>query len=126
MLNKKDVLYNAFVLLFLCGNIIITFTVIYICLDILGLGKIVEHHPTTIYTTVWMDDLIRTLYFSAITLFSVGYGDVTPFEWSRMVAIIESTVGYILPAVITAQYLRLFSPRMEKWFKMGNEDKKKK
>ncbi|GGH88955.1 potassium channel LctB [Pullulanibacillus pueri] len=125
MLNKKEIFYNAIALLMLCGNIIISFTFIYIILEVLGLGQIVEHHPTPLYNSAWLNIFTRTLYFSAITLFSVGYGDITPFEWSRMVAIIEATVGYILPAVITVQYLRLAPPRIEKFFKKDPKDIKK-
>jgi potassium channel LctB len=55
----------------------------------------------------WTDIVIKSLYFSVITLFSVGYGDVTPFGWSRAVAIIQAMFGYILPAVVVIQYMYL-------------------
>ncbi|MFP3441162.1 potassium channel family protein, partial [Pantoea sp. SIMBA_133] len=38
------------------------------------------------------------LYFSAVTLLSVGYGDVTPIGIGRWIAIIEALIGYLMPA----------------------------
>ncbi|TCP28806.1 ion channel [Scopulibacillus darangshiensis] len=115
----------------MCSNIIITFTIVYMVLDFFDLGRIVEHHTAVSYIPMWIDNFTRTLYFSAITLLSVGYGDITPFGWSRGVAILEATIGYILPAAITVQYLRLFPSPLENWFRNkydhknnGPDDKK--
>lgn len=126
MMRRAELFLRSLALLMLCGNIIVCFTVIYILLDILDLGRIVEHH-TVLFNSgpAWFEQLARTLYFSAITLFSVGYGDITPFGWSRVVAIFEATVGYILPAVITVQYLR-FLPAPFGWMKGGRNDRNKK
>jgi potassium channel LctB len=38
------------------------------------------------------------MYFSAITLLSVGYGDITPIGVGRWIAIVEALVGYTMPA----------------------------
>ena len=38
------------------------------------------------------------LYFSAVTLLSVGYGDLTPIGVGRWIAIIEALIGYLMPA----------------------------
>ncbi|WLD93991.1 potassium channel family protein [Alkalihalobacillus sp. AL-G] len=37
-------------------------------------------------------------YFSAVTLLSVGYGDITPVGIGRWISIFEALVGYLLPA----------------------------
>lgn len=90
------------------ANVVITFALIYILLDISGLGPIVDHYyNVTLEDGHWMDLITRSLYFSVITLFSVGYGDVTPFGWSRMVAIFQAMLGYILPAVLVIQYMKV-------------------
>lgn len=124
--SKKIILYQTAAMLILCGNIILGFTIIYLTLDLLDLGKITEHHGQS-QRPYWFDQLSRTIYFSAITLFSVGYGDITPYHWSRMVAVIEATIGYVLPAVITVQYLKLFPYSVERWFKnrKGHDSDKK-
>ncbi|MFC7394596.1 ion channel [Scopulibacillus cellulosilyticus] len=127
-MNRHGLIYNSLALFILCVNIIGTFTVIYLILDVLNLGQIVEHHTAITDMPYWVDKGTRTLYFSAITLLSVGYGDITPFGWSRGVAILEAAIGYILPAVITVQYLRLFPTPIEKWLKskQSKDDKKEK
>lgn len=38
------------------------------------------------------------IYFSAVTLFSLGYGDVVPIGVGRWLAILEALIGYLLPA----------------------------
>ncbi|GAA3331597.1 hypothetical protein GCM10020331_088830 [Ectobacillus funiculus] len=43
------------------------------------------------------------MYFSAITLLSVGYGDITPVGIGRWIAIIEALVGYTMPAAFVAR-----------------------
>ncbi|MFB1052127.1 ion channel [Paraliobacillus sp. JSM ZJ581] len=40
----------------------------------------------------------HAFYFSGVTLMTVGYGDITPIGWGRMIALIEALIGYILPA----------------------------
>lgn len=106
--HERGMLYNSLALFMTCINIIITFTVIYLLLDFFQLGVIIDHHEAISPLPYWIDHFTRTLYFSAITLLSVGYGDITPFGWSRGAAIVEASIGYILPAVITVQYMRLF------------------
>ncbi|MBM7647041.1 potassium channel LctB [Scopulibacillus daqui] len=116
-MDRHGLFYHSLALFILCINIIVTFTVIYLILDVLNLGQIVEHHTAITDMPYWVDKGTRALYFSAITLLSVGYGDITPFGWSRGIAILEAAIGYILPAVITVQYLRLLPFPIEKWFK---------
>ncbi|RLQ92427.1 two pore domain potassium channel family protein [Falsibacillus albus] len=42
--------------------------------------------------------LCTSFYFSAMTLFSVGYGDVVPIAAGRLLAGIEALIGYTIPA----------------------------
>lgn len=42
--------------------------------------------------------LKTSFYFSAMTLFSVGYGDISPIGIGRMIAIVQAFIGYTLPA----------------------------
>lgn len=127
-MKRTSIIYQSLALLMLCTNIIVFFTFIYLFLEAVNIGKIVEHQGAPQLGIYWIDQLTRTLYFSAITLFSVGYGDITPVGWSRLVAIIEATVGYILPAVITVQYLSFFPTTINRFIKNTsfnkNENKK--
>jgi potassium channel LctB len=51
----------------------------------------------------YFDKLVTSLYFSAVTLFSVGYGDIVPIGFGRFLAVFEALIGYILPAVFLAR-----------------------
>lgn len=129
MKHRAILLYNALALLTLCGNIIAIFTVIYLLLDYWGIGGIIDQRGFSLLGMPWFDQIGRTVYFSSITLFSVGYGDLIPVGWSRLIAILEATVGYILPAVITVQYLGLMRSPINRWLNEGRseedeEDKK--
>lgn len=44
------------------------------------------------------EQLKTSFYFSAMTMFSVGYGDISPIGIGRMIAVVQAFVGYTLPA----------------------------
>jgi len=50
------------------------------------------------------------LYFSMITLTTVGYGDITPVATSaRSLAMLEALTGQLYPAIIIARLVSLQS-----------------
>jgi uncharacterized membrane protein len=50
------------------------------------------------------------LYFSFVTLATVGYGDILPTsETARMLAMIEAVVGQFYVAVIVAVFVGMYS-----------------
>lgn len=51
-----------------------------------------------------LGSLIHSMYFSGVTLLTIGYGDITPIGIGRLIALVEALIGYILP---TAFVLRL-------------------
>lgn len=51
----------------------------------------------------YFENLFACLYFSAVTLFSVGYGDITPVSIGRWIAVIEALIGYMLPTAVVAK-----------------------
>lgn len=114
----NHLIYRFISFLVICSNVILFFTVIYIILDLLGLGQLIEHHPDNFFHSLWFNKISRAIYFSAITLLSVGYGDITPYGISRVIAVIEALFGYILPAVITVEYLRMFPQTIDSWLKI--------
>lgn len=44
----------------------------------------------------------EAVYFSAITTFTIGYGDITPLGWCKWVAVIEGFCGYLAPTLCVA------------------------
>lgn len=50
----------------------------------------------------------RFLYYSFTTLTTLGYGDITPIHpYARSLAVLESLVGVIYPAVLIARLVSL-------------------
>lgn len=103
--TRKKMRSHFIYLVLLYTNVVITFGLVYAIFDLLNIGPIVDHYSTVEHQDSLYDRLTTSLYFSIITLFSVGYGDVTPFGLSRAVAMIQAMLGYILPAVIVIQYM---------------------
>lgn len=54
--------------------------------------------------------LIHSGYFSGVTMLTIGYGDITPIGYGRLIALIEALIGYILP---TAFVLRLVQNKQD-------------
>lgn len=107
---RTVIIYNILFLCFLFFSIALVFSFIYMLLDFLNIGHIIDHYSSSIHQQQLMDLFTRSLYFSFITLFSVGYGDMTPFGFSKGVAIVEATIGYVLPIAIVVRYI-LFTPK---------------
>lgn len=54
------------------------------------------------------DDISDWLYFSFVTLTTLGYGDITPIARSaRAIAMLEALVGQLYPAIIIARFVSL-------------------
>ena len=57
-----------------------------------------------------MMDGFNALYFSFVTLSTIGYGDITPLApVTRMLAIVEATVGMFYMTVLVARLVALYS-----------------
>ncbi|MGG0237825.1 ion channel [Bacillus rhizoplanae] len=88
-------LYNLISLFLIYTTVLIAFALSYVVLEESGFlileedGKAVTSHSFAL--------LEVCLYFSAITLLSVGYGDITPIGIGRWIAIVEALIGYTMP-----------------------------
>lgn len=51
----------------------------------------------------FFDRLETVLYFSAVTLFSVGYGEIAPVGIGRIIAVFEALIGYTIPVAFVAR-----------------------
>jgi len=54
----------------------------------------------------FLDRLAHSIYFSGVTLMTVGYGDITPVGIGRVLALGEALIGYILPAAFFVQLMQ--------------------
>jgi potassium channel LctB len=96
LVSVENFLYLAFVYM----TILIGFGLIYILLETKGHEVLVEQYP--ISSESFIERLGTYIYFSAVTLFSVGYGDIAPIGVGRIIAMIEALIGYTIPAAFVA------------------------
>jgi voltage-gated potassium channel Kch len=56
-------------------------------------------------------DALISMYFSVVTLTTVGYGDFVPLDkFGRLAAAWEALIGYVLMAVLVAALVSAFKP----------------
>ncbi|WP_428909520.1 ion channel [Niallia sp. Krafla_26] len=97
IVSLENFLYLAFVYI----TILIGFGLIYILLETKGYEVMVEAYPLP--DDSFFDRFVTYIYFSAVTLFSVGYGDIAPIGIGRIIAMIEALIGYTIPAAFVAK-----------------------
>ncbi|CEH28519.1 potassium channel family protein [Aneurinibacillus migulanus] len=107
--------HNFLVLFLLYMNLVLSFGLIYCLIEWSGWGFILDHYASYAHQQQWHDRITRSFYFSAITLLSVGYGDLSPFGLARGVAILEAMIGYVLPAALVIRYFTLPGPEGRKF-----------
>ncbi len=102
-------------------HIFYTLILIY-CIVIIGFGLIyflLSFYELTIVDGIkhskdnLMNHLFTCIYFSGVTILTIGYGDVTPIGIGRFVAIIQALIGFILPTsfVLKLVYLNFEQKR---------------
>jgi len=84
--------------------VIIGFGIIYFMLSLYGevLIETGQIYPISIGTS-----LFRSIYFSAVTMLTIGYGDIVPIEAARLIAIIQALLGYLLPTTFVLKLVQL-------------------
>ncbi|WP_419157789.1 ion channel [Rossellomorea sp. BNER] len=81
--------------------IMIGFGLLYVLLELEGVPILIENGE--VFTGDFFDYLFTGIYFSGITLFSVGYGDLSPVGFGRGIALVESWLGYTIPAAFVVK-----------------------
>ena len=103
--SKSLISINNYILLFLIyGTVLIGFSAVYFILERGPHPILIEHSIPIEGTNYHIMGLC--LYFSAITLLSVGYGDIVPVGIGRWVAMIEALIGYTMPAAFVLQVFK--------------------
>lgn len=102
---------------------ILAFSSIYLGLYLLDVGEIIFHRVRDpinidggspfIAALLYLGDII---YFSAMTMLTVGYGDMTPAGMAKIFAIIQALIGYLIPVgfVLSGLYIVLDTAKMDK------------
>ena len=88
-------LYNLATLFLIYTTVLIAFGLSYVVLEEMGFAVLKEDGESLNAHSFQLVEIC--LYFSAITLLSVGYGDISPIGIGRWIAIGEALIGYTLP-----------------------------
>lgn len=97
-LQEKYISWESFVyLLFIYSTILLGFGLIYFLFLQNGYEVFLENGQIVTSKGIF-NSLQTSIYFSGITLFSIGYGDVSPLGIGRVIAIVEGLIGYTIPA----------------------------
>lgn len=94
--GKRISVRNFLILLLVYITVAMGFGCIYISLELMGYTVLSEGDMRVGGT--FANLLEDAMYFSAVTILSVGYGDITPLGIGRWIAMIEAFFGYLLPA----------------------------
>ncbi|MBS4197647.1 two pore domain potassium channel family protein [Bacillus sp. FJAT-49870] len=109
----KQVSFENFVFLGCTYAVImIGFGLLFLLLELKGMPIIID----TIVTQEkeWNERLTTSLYLSAITLFSVGFGDVVPVGVGRLLVMLEALLGYTIPAAFVVRSFIEYEPQRRK------------
>lgn len=101
-IKGKQVSFENFVTLALIyATVMAGFGLLYYLLDLKGIWVLsdVSMRPSTSS----YERMSTSMYFSAITLFSVGYGDIAPVGVGRAIAVLEALIGYTIPAAFVTR-----------------------
>ena len=79
-------------------TVIIGYGLIYMLFELKGISLLKEMNHESLYNM-----FETSFYFSAMTLFSVGNGDVIPIGLGRIITVTEALIGYTLPAAFVAR-----------------------
>ena len=88
-------LYNLATLFLIYTTVLIAFGLSYVVLEEMGFAVLKEDGESLNAHSFQLVEIC--LYFSAVTLLSVGYGDISPIGIGRWIAIGEALIGYTLP-----------------------------
>jgi hypothetical protein len=89
------VLISVLVFWFIFGSV-------YFAIDLSGLGHTVSSVSNPDDLTV----LVQSYYHSAITFFTIGYGDVFPVGLSRLISGLEGFMGVFMMSYFTVAFVR--------------------
>ncbi len=102
-LKEKWVSFENFMYLFFVYiTIMIGFGLIYTLFQLNGM-RVYNDGQLLAGPLNFFDTLLTGVYFSGVTLFSVGFGDLIPVGAGRVIVVIEALIGYTIPAAFVAR-----------------------
>ncbi len=99
--NQSISLENVILHLLIYITVLMGFGLLYMVLDVTGHPVLIENGQ--VLQGNYFEKIASSMYFSAITLLSVGYGDITPIGIGRWLAIVEALLGYTIPVAFVVR-----------------------
>jgi hypothetical protein len=106
--------YTMLNFLLLYVNVFITFAVIYLFLDISGLGPIMSHISVDKQPALFIEKWHTSLHLSLHALFYDDLSGIIASGWSKWVTFVQGTVGFLLPAFFMLKFLPTGLDRMDR------------
>ncbi len=108
MKNYQDVrgafskeLFSSFIAIYFI--LMLGFALLYFLLAEAGFSLLIDQ---SLQSGTPTERFFQSVYFSGVTLMTVGYGDVTPIGIGKPIALVEAMIGYLLPAAFLYKLLR--------------------
>lgn len=95
---SKELFYTLLIIYII---VLIGFGLIYFIVS-LNQGILMEHGE--VRKAGILEAMTHSIYFSGVTLLTIGYGDISPVGIGRLIALAQALIGYVLP---TAFVLRI-------------------
>jgi potassium channel LctB len=99
--GKQVSLENFVTLALIYATVMAGFGLLYYLLDLKGMWVLADESMRPSISSY--ERMTTSMYFSAITLFSVGYGDIAPIGYGRIIAVLEALIGYTIPAAFVTR-----------------------
>jgi potassium channel LctB len=118
LMNPKNIfkLIQAYAILILV--IITVFSMLFSAVEFAQMGYITygvcsdKFSPASIISDSQISQ--SYFYFTAVTFFSVGYGDICPMGWAKILAVITAFAGNVISVILIAVILNNYLRHKEK------------
>ncbi|GAA0441124.1 hypothetical protein GCM10008983_17720 [Lentibacillus halophilus] len=104
--NMRDSRFSAevfYTLLIIYLIVIVGFALIYF---VLSMNHVLLVENGELREVSVIGSLVHSVYFSGVTLLTIGYGDIAPVGIGRLIALIQALIGYILPAAFVLKLVQ--------------------
>lgn len=107
----KEVSFENFIFLGVTYVVIMVgFGMLFLMLDLKGFHVFNDVEAVAAADNSFVSKFGTSVYLSAVTLFSVGFGDVAPVGIGRPLVILEALLGYTIPAAFVVRTFIDFDP----------------
>ncbi len=103
--RRLGLAYEVFyTLIIIYSTVIIGFAILYFAFSLHDIILLENRNEGTIsILELWW----KSLYFSGVTMLTIGYGDISPIGIGRVFAIVQALIGFILPTAFVLKVVHI-------------------